>query len=236
MYQALRENKGKTLSTKGKTSSPSRSSDISRTLDPKNLDGGSSGINLRDRQAQGHQLRKYFRFAGKHGKGRIADLEKEVREHKIIEEKNARAVNKANQIKNMMKKAEAGYNELEYETFLNEVSKVEPAALWAAETKANYELLKEIKSGEIIDTDQELRTVRRDEEKAAQKVAEVSALKVVSLEFAHLQVDISPVQAKDATLPKEELLIGESRTNRITLNGHEIAAMWSVDVEKEPGA
>ncbi|CAH8256827.1 unnamed protein product [Arabidopsis lyrata] len=168
--------------------------------------------------------------------GRIADLEKEVREHKIIEEKNARAVNKANHIRDMTKEAEAGYNELEYETFLNEVSKVEPAALWAAETKANYELLKEIKSGEIIDTDQELRIVMRDEEKTAQKVAEVSTLKVVSLECAHLQVDISHVQEKDATLPKEELVIGESRTNRITLNGHEIAAMWSVDVEKEPEA
>ncbi|EFH63078.1 predicted protein [Arabidopsis lyrata subsp. lyrata] len=45
--------------------------------------------------------------------GRIADLEKEVREHKIIEEKNARAVNKANHIRDMTKEAEAGYNELE---------------------------------------------------------------------------------------------------------------------------
>ncbi|EFH41377.1 predicted protein [Arabidopsis lyrata subsp. lyrata] len=46
-------------------------------------------------------------------RGRIADLEKEVQEHKIIEEKNVRAVYKANQIRDKMKEEEAGCNELE---------------------------------------------------------------------------------------------------------------------------
>ncbi|KAG7536064.1 hypothetical protein ISN44_As13g000380 [Arabidopsis suecica] len=118
--------------------------------------------------------------------GRIADMEKEVREHKIIEEKNC--CQRGNQIMDVSEKLK-GKN-----MYLRLEKSSEP-------------------SGET-------------EKKIAQKVAKVSALKPVSLEFAHLLVDTPPEQEKEAaTLPKEELVIGDSWTNRITLNGHEIVAM-----------
>ncbi|KAG7552657.1 hypothetical protein ISN45_Aa06g032540 [Arabidopsis thaliana x Arabidopsis arenosa] len=215
---------------------------------------------------------------------RVVELEEEIRQMKEMEEENARAVAKANEIRERMLEAEARCNHLDvantdlsvklktgknmyleacdkitsleaeakrneewckvvaekrdeelaaarkderrklrehysgliskHETYLKALSENESISNRAAETRANQELLEELKRGEIPDIDAELESVKKDEADAEAKVNKMNALKPRPDEFAHLFVATPPESAPEDPYTEEELAIDEFGSNK----------------------
>ncbi|KAG7564899.1 hypothetical protein ISN44_As10g016420 [Arabidopsis suecica] len=215
---------------------------------------------------------------------RVAELEVEISQMKEMEEENANAVAKANEIRERMLNAEARCNHLDvvntdlsvklktgknmyleacdkitsleaeakrseewckviaekrdeelaaarkderrklrehysgliskHETYLKALSENESISNRAAETRANRELLEELKRGEIPDIDAELESVKKDEADAEAKVNKMNALKPRPDEFAHLFVATPPESAPEDPYTEEELAIDEFGSNK----------------------
>lgn len=89
---------------------------------------------------------------------------------------------------------------------------------WAAETKANRELLEELKRGEIPDIDAKLESMKKDEAEAKAKASKITVLKPCTDEFAHLFVATPPESAPEGPYSEEELAIDEFGSNKDLLS------------------
>ncbi|KAG7552153.1 hypothetical protein ISN45_Aa06g027590 [Arabidopsis thaliana x Arabidopsis arenosa] len=149
---------------------------------------------------------------------KIASLEAEVKRSeewcKVAAEKRDEELAAAR--KDERKRLREHYSGLisKHETYLKILSENESISNRAAETRANRELLEELKRGEIPDIDAELESVRKDEVEAEARVNKITALKPRPDEFAHLFVATPPEPAPEGPYSEEELAIDEFGSNK----------------------
>ncbi|KAG7600735.1 hypothetical protein ISN44_As06g048070 [Arabidopsis suecica] len=195
---------------------------------------------------------------------RVAELKEEICQLKEMEEENAKAVAKANEIRERMLEVEGRYNLLEiaktdlseklktaksmyldacdkitsleaevkrseewckvaaHEIYLKALSENESISNRAAETRANRELLEELKRGEIPDIDAELESMKKDEAEAEAKASKITSLKPRPYEFAHLFVATPPEPALEGPYTEEELSIDEFGSKKYLLSEAEL--------------
>ncbi|KAG7547770.1 hypothetical protein ISN44_As12g029820 [Arabidopsis suecica] len=186
---------------------------------------------------------------------RVTELEDEIRQLKEMEEENARAVAKANEIRERMLEAEARCNLLEIaKTDLSEklnsgknmyLEACDKITSLEAEVKRSEEWCKivaEKRDEELAAAKKderirlpELESVKKDEAEAERKAREVSALKPQPNEFTHLFVATPPEPKQKASLPEDDVAIDEFGTNRDLMAGQDFeAAVLPEEMQQDP--